>query len=346
MKNSIYIICLMVLLFFGGILIAQTNAPSYKIVDRFQVEGDNGWDYLTVDSANGRVFVSHGNEVQVLDEKSGKLIGSISGTQGVHGISLAPDLNKGFTSDGRDNAVTVFNYKTLEIIKKIPVTGENPDAILYDSFSNLVLTFNGKSSNATVINAKDSRVVATIPLAGKPEFSTSDNKGYIYVNIEDKNLVSVIDTKTFKVIKSYSLAPGKNPTGITIDNENHRLFVSCNNKLMIIMDAQNGKIITALPIGEHVDGAAFDPVLKLAFASSGDGTLMVIQEIDKDTFKILENVETQRGARTIAIDTKTHHIFLPTAEFMPADKPTTENPKPRARIKPGSFIILDIAPVK
>ncbi len=286
MKNTISIVFCLALFFYAAGLNAQTNIPGYKIANRFQIEGGGGWDALTVDSASGRVFLSHGTMVQVLDEKSGKLIGTISGTQGVHGIALAPDFNKGFTSDGRDNTVTVFNLKTLEIIEKIPVTGSNPDAIFYDTFSHLVFVFNGRSSNATVINTKDDKITATIPLAGKPEFSASDENGSVYVNIEDKNSVSVIDTKTLRVIKNYPLTPGEEPTGIAVDNENHRLFVSCNNKLMVIMNTQNGKIITALPIGGHVDGAAFDPGLKLAFASSGDGTLTVIQELSKDIFKV------------------------------------------------------------
>lgn len=345
MRTVMKVIVSLILAQFAVSLNAQTAASEYKIANRFPVEGNGFWDALTVDSAGGRVFLSHGTVVQVLDEKTGKLIGTITGTEGVHGIALAPDFNKGFTSDGRSNTVTVFNLKTLGIITKIPVAGVNPDAIIYDPFSHLVFAFNGRTSNASVIDAKNDKVTAAIPLSGKPEFAESDNAGLVYVNIEDQNSVSVIDTKTLKVVNTWPLNPGEEPSGIAIDNATRRLFISCNN-LMVIMDALNGKIITNLPIGGHVDGTAFDPVLKRAYAPSGNGLLTVVQEVSQDIFKVLENTVTQKGARTIAIDTATHHLFLPAAEFGPAPQPSAENPRPRPVIKPGSFIVLDVAPVK
>ncbi|MGA2141983.1 MAG: YncE family protein, partial [Brevinematales bacterium] len=288
----------------------------------------------------------HGDIMQVIDEKTGKITGSIPGTHGIHDIALAPELNKGFTSDGKDNTVTVFNFKTLEVIKKIPSAGINPDAILYDPYSRCVFAFNGRSSNASVISAQDYRLISVIRLQGKPEFPASDDAGHVYVNIEDKNLVTAIDTKTMKVENSFPLSPGEGPSGIAIDNENHRLFISCNNKIMVIMDDHSGRIIALLPIGSHVDGAAFDPGLKTAFASSGDGILTVIREINGGRFEVIENLPTQKSARTISVDTNTHHVFLPAAEFGPAPPSTPENPRPRPGIKPGSFIILDISPDK
>jgi len=325
---------------------AQTPVSRYKIVGKNHLEGDGGWDCLTVDDATGRLFVSHSTIVQVIDIKTGKLVGTIPNTIGVHGIALAHDLNKGFISNGKDASVSIFNLKTLELLTKVAVTGENPDAILYDHFSHLVFVFNGKTSNATVIDAKTDKVVATIALDGQPEFPASDGKGTIYINIEDKNLVDVISTKTLKVEKNWPITPGVEPSGIALDNKNHRLFIGCKNKIMVVADAQAGKVLATVPIGDHCDGVAFDPYLKRAYSSNGDGTLTVVQEQTGDTFKLLENVITQKGARTLALDGKTHHLFLPTAEFGPTPAPTAENPKPRPAIMANSFVILEVEPIK
>ena len=335
-----------VVLFCAVPLPAQTSASHYKIANKIRIEGDGGWDYLTVDDSTGRLFVSHGAIVQVIDTKTGKLVGTIPNTIGVHGIALAHDLNKGFISNGKDSSVTVFNLKTLEFITKLPVTGRNPDAILYDTFSHLVFAFNGKTANATAIDAKTNTVIATIMLDGKPEFPATDGKGTIYDAIEDKSLVDVINAKTLKVQGKWPIAPGEEPTGMAIDNENHRLFIGCSNKIMVIADAQSGKVITTVPVGDHCDGVAFDPDNKRVYSSNGDGTLTVVQEQSKDTFTVIENVVTKKGARTIALDGKTHHLFLPTAEFGPASAPTAENPKPRPSIKPNSFVILEVEPIK
>jgi YVTN family beta-propeller protein len=325
---------------------AQTSASYYKIANKYHLEGDGGWDCLTVDDSTGRLFVSHGTIVQVVDTKTGKLVGTIPNTIGVHGIALAQEFNKGFISNGKDSSVTIFNLKTLEFITKVPVTGRNPDAIMCDNFSHLVFVFNGKTSNATVIDMKTNKVIATIALDGKPEFPASDGKGTIYVNIEDKSLVDVINTKTLKVEKKWPIAPGEEPSGMAIDNENHRLFIGCSKNIMVIADAQSGEIITTEQIGDHCDGIAFDPVNKRAYSSNGDGTLTVVEEKTQDTFEVIENIITQKGAKTIALDGKTHHLFLPTAEFGPVPTPTAGNPKPRPAIKPNSFVILEVEPVK
>ena len=319
------------------------NAQSdYAIARKIHVEGDGGWDYISVDEANGRIFVSHSMVAQAIDIKTGKLAGTILDTKGIHGIAIASDLNKGFTSNGRDSSVTVFNLKTLEVITKIKITGRNPDAILYDPFSRKVFTFNGKSSNATVIDARENREVATIPLDGKPEFSVTDGNGKIYVNIEDKSCINVINSSTLKVEKRWSLAPGEEPSGLAFDIKNHRLFSVCSNKLMVISDAETGKIIASVPIGDRCDGVAFDPGNNRACSSNGEGTITVVQEVSSDIFKVLETIQTQPGARTIVLDKATHQLYLPTADYESA--PSADNHHPA--LKPNSFVILDIETLK
>ncbi len=344
-KPVIFLSCLM--LFFAGLnLYGQGPASEYKIVNKFKMPETGSWDYLTVDEPTGRVFVSHQTMVVVLDLKTGNVLGTIKDTPGVHGIALAPELNKAFISNGRDSSVTVIDLKTLAVITKITGTGQNPDAIMYDQFSSKVFTFNGRSSNSTVIDAKTNKIVGTIPLAGKPEFPAPDGKGKMYVNIEDKSLISVINTTTLKVEASWSIAPGDGPSGLALDNETHRLFSVCGNKLMVVVDAVNGKVVTTLPIGSGCDGVKFDPGLKRAYSSNGEGTVTVVQEINKDSYKVLENIPTMSGARTLAVDNRTHHIYLPSAEYEAAPAATTENPRPRRTMKADSFTLLDIAYLK
>lgn len=330
-------------------LILCTNAQTksgYKIANKFSVEDDGGWDYLTMDDSTGRLFVSHGTQVQIVDVKQGKVIGKISELKGVHGIALVPEFNKGFITNGRDSSVTIFDLTTYAKITNIKVTGANPDAILYDSFSKKVFIYNGRTSNATVMDANTNKIIATIPLDGKPEFSVSDEKGKVYVNIEDKGEISMINSSTLKVEKIWSIKPGEEPSGLAIDNSTHRLFAVCDNKLMVVVDAESGKVITTLSIGENVDGAAFDPALKRIYSSNGDGTMTVVQEENTNSFKVLENVPTQKSARTIYVDKKTHHIYLPAAEFGEAPEKTKNNPHPRPSVKPNSFVILDVQATK
>jgi YVTN family beta-propeller protein len=317
---------------------AQSN---YKIINKIHVDGDGGWDYISVDESNGRIYVSHATMAQAVDIKTGKVVGTIPDTKGIHGIAIAADLNKGFTSNGRDSSVTVFNLKTLAVITKVKVTGRNPDAILYDPFSKKVFTFNGGSASSTVIDANDNKVVATIPLQGKPEFSVTDGNGKIYVNIEDKSLIDQIDVKTLKVERSWSITPGEEPSGLALDNQSHRLFSVCGNKLMVVSDAVAGKVITTLPIGDRCDGVTFDPDKKRAYSSNGEGSITAVQEGNDDTYKVLENIQTQPGARTITIDKTTHHLYLPTAEYESAPSGTNRRP-----IKPNSFVILDVETIK
>ncbi len=337
MKKSLFVM-LCLTLAAAGILSGQARNSEYGIVNRFKLEGDGGWDYLTCDEPTGRIFVSHATVVQVIDGKTGKLLGTISDTPGVHGITIAGDLGKAYISNGRDSSVTVIDLKSLAFRSRIPVTGQNPDAILYDQFSHKVFVYNGRSSNASVIDAISDKVAATIKLDGKPEFSVTDGKGKIFVNIEDKSEITVINASTLKVEKVWSIAPGEEPSGLAFDRENSRLFSVCGNKLMVIVDALSGKVITTMPIGGRVDGAAFDPGLRRAYSSNGEGTMTVVQEVSPDEFKVLENVTTQPGARTIAINSQTHHLYLTTAEF---ETPATGQNR-RPAIRPGTFTLLDI----
>ena len=322
-----------------GFSSAQSN---YRIVNKIPIEGNGGWDYITMDEAASRLYVSHGNEMNVVDIIANKVIGTIPDTKGVHGIALAKDLDKGFISNGRDTSVTIIDLKTLKFIAKVKVTGNNPDAILYDPLSHKVFTFNGRSSNSTVIDAKTNKVIGTIKLIGKPEFPVNGLAGKIYVNIEDKNSISVINVNTLKVEQTWSIAPGESPSGLAIDIKNKRLFSVCDNKLMVVVDYITGKVIKTLKIGEGVDGVSFDSGLSRAYSSNGEGTMTVVQEKDANTFTVLENVPTQKGARTITVNTKTHKLYLPTAGYGEAPAATAQNPHPRAAVKPGTFVVIEI----
>jgi YVTN family beta-propeller protein len=344
MKKRNIILSILILLCFSSSF-AQVITSGYKILNKFHLEGDGGWDYLTIDDSTSRLYVSHGTMVQVFDVVAQNIIGTIPDTKGVHGIALARDLNKGFISNGKDSSVTIFNLKTLEVITKVKVTGKNPDAILYDQFSQKVFVYNGKSDNATVIDANTNNVIGTIALSGKPEFSVTDGKGKVYVNIEDKSQVCVINSSTLTVEQKWNVSPGEEPSGLAIDILNHRLFIVCGNKWMIVMNSDNGAIVSKLAIGDRVDGVAYDSFLKRAYSSNGDGTLTVVQEVDANTFKVTENVTTQKGARTISLNSKTHYLYLPTAEYGETPAATKENPKPRPSIKPGTFTILEIQPL-
>jgi YVTN family beta-propeller protein len=338
MNKLSFSLFLVILIFTEITSFAQSE---YKMTRKIHVEGDGFWDYISIDEVRQHLFVSHGTVTQIIDIKTGQVIATIPDTKGVHGVALAPSLNKGFTSNGRDSSVTVFDLKTFKILTRILVTGANPDCILFDAFSQKVFTFNGRSSNATVIDAKENKVLATIPLDGKPEFSVSDGKGKIFVNIEDKSMINVIDANSNQVIKRWSIAPGEEPSGLALDNETHRLFSVCENKLMVISDAETGKIVTTQPIGAGCDGAAFDPILKRAYSSNGEGTVTVVQEESANSFKVLETIPTQAGARTMTVDKTNHHLYLPTAEFGEQAEGQRRPP-----VKPNTFVILDVEPAK
>ncbi len=285
----------------------------YKLLKEIPIGGAGGFDYLTVDAAGRRLYVSHGTKAVVIDVDKDSVVGEIADTPRIHGIAIAPELGRGFTSNGGEGKASIFDLKTLQTLSKVG-TGQNPDAILYDPGQQEVYTFNGRDNTASVIEAKSGKVVATITLPGKPEFATVDVKaGHIYNNLENKSEVAVIDTKTHQVVSSWPIAPGEEPSGMAIDVEHHRLFIGCGGgekKLMVMMDNTSGKVIASVPIGTGVDANAFDPGTQLAFASCGDGTTTIAHEDSPDKLTVVQTLKTQRGARTMTVDTKTHRIYL------------------------------------
>jgi YVTN family beta-propeller protein len=295
---------------------ATAAATGYKILKEIKIGGEGGWDYVTIDSAARRAYVSHATHTVVLDIDAGKVVGDIPDTQGVHGIAIAPELNRGFTSNGRANTVTIFDLKTLKPIGQPVKTGDNPDGIRYEPVSGRVFAFNGRSKNATVIDAKTGNVVATIDLGGKPEFPVADGKGKVYDNIEDTNEVVEIDAAKAAVTKRISLKPCDGPSGLAIDTKNRRLFSVCSNRIMVVSDPDSGKVVATPAIGASSDGVAFDPGTGYAISSNGDGTLTIVQQTG-GKYEVAENIATEKGARTIAIDEKTHYAYLPVAKAAP-----------------------------
>ena len=315
-------------------------APTqYQVKQKYVLGGEGGWDYLTFDATGKRLFISRGTHVMVVDPYKGSVVGDIPNTPGVHGIALAQDLGKGFTSNGRENTVTVFDLKTLKETARIKLEAENPDAILYDPSSKRVFTFNGRSKNATAIDAVKDTVISNIPLNGKPEFGVADGKGMVFVNIEDTSELTSIDAGNAKVAKTWKLTGCEEPSGLALDQKHHRLFAGCHNKVMAVVNAEDGKVVNTPAIGEGVDANAFDPGTDLAFSSNGDGTLTVVHEDSADKYTVAQNVATQRGARTMALDTNNHDIYLVTAEIEEAP-PAKEGERPRRSMKPGTFTLL------
>jgi YVTN family beta-propeller protein len=315
------------------------NSKGFHLLNQIHVGGEGGWDGLTADPEGHRLYVSHATHLVVIDTATDKVVGDIPGTNGIHCIAINRAMGRGYTTNGRDNTVTVFDLNTLKSITTVP-TGKNPDAIAYDPSSKRVFAFNGGSSNVTVIDAADNKVAGTVDLGGKPEFATADGKGTVYVNLEDKSQVLTIDAAKMTVKNRWAIAPGEEPTGIGLDVKNKRLFIACGNKKMVVMDAESGKVLADFPTGDGTDGLEFDPGTRNAFASNGEGTLTVVHEDSKDKFSVVENATTQRGARTIAVDNKTHKVYLPTAEFGETPAPTKERPRPRPSMKPDTFVIL------
>jgi DNA-binding beta-propeller fold protein YncE len=320
-------------------ILSGASTGGYHVKTKFKIGGEGGWDYATADSDARRLYVSHANQVEVLDLDSGSVIGKISDTQGVHGIAIAPESGRGFISAGRANKVVIFDLKTLKRLGEAP-TGKNPDAIVYDPASKRVFAFNGGSANATVIDAAAGTVATTIDLGGRPEFAAADGQGNLYVNLEDKSAVVKIDSRKLIAGDKWPLAPCEEPSGMAIDTRHHRLFIGCSNKMMGVVNTVNGKVVTTLTAGEGVDANGFDPGTGLAFSSNGDGTLTVVHEDSPDKFTVLENVKTERGARTMALDLKTHNVLLPAAEYGQAPAPTADRPHPRPPVLPGTFTIL------
>jgi YVTN family beta-propeller protein len=317
------------------------SSSGYHVVKKIAVGGEGGWDYITFDARSHRLFASHGTKVEVISTDSDKVIGEIPKTEGVHGIAVANEFGRCFISNGRASTVSIVDLKTLKLIDTVAV-GKNPDAILYDPFSKRVFVFNGRSNDATILDAKKGTVLSTLPLGGKPEFSATNGKGRVFVNIEDKSEIVAIDAKEMKILSRWPIKPGEEPSGLAIDVKNNRLFSVCSNKLMVILDADKGTVIASLPIGDRTDGCAFDWQTGLMFSANGEGTMTVVREDSPSKFSVLETVKTQIGGRTITVDPATHTLYIPTAEFGPAPAPTPERPRPRPAILPNTFCILKI----
>ena len=319
---------------------AAAHAAEYRLSKTIPVGGDGGWDCLSVDSAAHRLYVSHATRVVVIDTDAEKVVGEITNTLGVHGIAVAPELNRAFVSCGKENKVAVVDLQTLQTLSKIGA-GKNPDIIIYEPKRQEVYCFNGKSQDATVIDAKSGQVVATVPLGGKPEFARADSAaGRVFVNVEDKNEIAAIDTATHAVVAHWPIAPGESASGLGFDAQNHRLFAACDNKLMVMLDGTTGKVLASVPIGDSVDGCEFDAASQLAFAPCGEGAA-TIAHADGDKLTTVQTLKTARGARTMTVDPATHKIYLPAADY-----PAGTEGERRPKMIPGSFRILVFSPTK
>jgi len=300
-------------IFLFACLVPSATAVDYQITKKIPIPGQGSWDYVTVDEGGRRLYVSHETQVEVLDVDSGAIVGKVDNTPGVHGIAIAPELGRGFVSNGHASTVTIFDLKTLKKIEDVPV-GKKPDAIIYDPATTRVFAFNGQGNSATAIQAVDGKVVGTVDLGGGPEFAAADGTGYIYNNLEDESMVLKINARTLKVEQRWPTAPCASPSSMAMDRANRRLFIGCRSKVMAVMNADNGRVITTLPIGDHVDATAFDSESQLVFNSNGEGTITVIHEESPDKYSVVETVKTLPKAKTMALDPKTHQLLLPTAE--------------------------------
>jgi YVTN family beta-propeller protein len=339
MKSKLNILLALLILLALSSAAVAADAPKYQVTNHFAVGGEGGWDYLSFDAEEGRLFVTRGTHVMVLDAATGKPVGDIAETAGVHGVALASDLGIGVTSNGKTGNLTIFDLKSL---KKTGVVkaGTKPDAILYDPSSHYVFAFNGGSANATVIDPVKATVVATIPLGGGPEFAVTDLKGHVFVNIEDKNEVVEIDVPKLAVLARWPLKGCDGPSGLAIDRKHGRLFSVCSNQVMTVLDTANGKRVATVAIGKHPDAAAFDPETQLVFSPNGEGTLTVVHQDSADKYTVLQTVPTAPGARTMALDPKSHKIYLVTAKFGATPAPTAEQPRARPAMIPGTFEVL------
>jgi DNA-binding beta-propeller fold protein YncE len=323
-----------------SVAVAQSaGASGYHLVKKVKLGGTGGWDYLEVDPATHHLFISRGTHVIVVDVDSEKVVGDIPNTQGVHGIAIANEFNKGFTTNGRTGDSTMFDLKSLATIGTIK-TDKDSDAVIYDPYSKRVFTFNGDANTSSAIDASAGKLLSTFPLGGGPEFGATDGKGKMFVNLEDKSALVKFDAKTLKIENTWPLAPCESPSGLAIDAAHEILVVGCHNKMMAFVDGNSGKVIGTVPIGQGVDANRFDPVTGYAFASCGDGTLTIAHEDSPTKFSLVEKIETQRGARTMALDYANHNVYTVTAEFGPAPAATADNPRPRPAILPDTFTLL------
>jgi DNA-binding beta-propeller fold protein YncE len=321
------------------VVAAQSGEPGYHVVRQIKLGEDGRWDYITIDTSGHRLFIARQTRIMVVDQESGKLLGEIPGIDGAHGVALDYKTGHGFATAGRSGTVTMFEMKTLKALGSHPAA-DDADAILFDPVSRKVFTFNGDANSASVIDPVSGESVGTIPLSGKPEFGVSAGDGKLYVNIEDKGEVAEIDAKAKRVLRRWPLGPCTEPTGLAIDRIHHRLFSACHSKVMAISDAEAGKLITTVPIGEGVDGAAFDPATGLAFASNGEGTVTVVHEDSPAQFRSVQTVPTRRGARTIALDPRSHRIYTVTADLGTLPPASEQEPHPHPPVLPDTFTLL------
>ncbi len=325
---------------FAGLAAAPApDGSGYHQMKKLTLGGEGGWDYLSADPVSHRLFISRGTHIMVVDA-DGNVVGDIPNLQGTHGAQLVPEIGRGFSSNGRANSVTIFDLKTLAPITEVKLpAADGPDGFMYDPASKSVFVFNARSHDATAVNASTGEVAGTVPLAGKPEASQADGKGHAWVNIEDKGQLQEFDTKEFKVLNTWTLATCEEPTGMAIDTAHKRLFIGCHSKVLLVADYE-GKVVASFPIGEGVDAARFDPATGFVFASCGDGTITVAHEDSPDKYTVVDTISTQRGARTMALDTSSHRVFTVTSDFGPPPAATPENPKPRPSQIPGTFTLL------
>jgi DNA-binding beta-propeller fold protein YncE len=331
----------------GGLLgsgPSEAGTPRYRLARAVNLAGEGGWDYLTFEEGGHRLFIAHGTRVDVIDTRSLTRIGEIADTPGVHGVALAADLGRGYVSAGAAGTIVVFDLNTLARLKDIKATGDNPDAIVYDAATRRVFSFNGRGRNATVIDAVSDEIVGTIALDAKPEFARADGRGHIYVNLEDKNSLAVIDSRALTVLSVWPISGCEEPSGLALDAAAARLFPVCGNRIMAVMDANSGRVLGTAPIGGGVDGAGFDAGLHLVFASCGQGNLTVVARDAGGAPTVVQTVPTQRGARTMTLDERTHRIYLVTASFGTTPPATAEHPHPRPAVLPGTFRLLVIEP--
>ena len=334
------LLCLVVIILNVVALDAQTKPRSgYHVVNQYKLGGEGGWDYLTLDAKTRRLYVSRATHVTVVDADTGAVVGDIPDTPGVHGVAVVEETGKGYVSCGRSSSVTVFDLKALKTLKQIPV-GKNPDAIIYDAASGRVFTMDGGSDDVTAVDVKTDTVAGTLALGGRPEFAVADGQGRVFVNLEDRSAVVEFDSRRLAVEARWPVAPAEEPSGLAFDGKHRRLFSVGANRLMAVLNVDTGKVVATVPIGSGVDAAAFDAGTGLVFASNGEGTLTVVREETPDKYTLVENVPTRRGARTMALDPKTHRVYLVTAEFGPPPQPTPERPRPRPSIVAGSFTLL------
>ncbi|MBS1681838.1 MAG: YncE family protein [Bacteroidetes bacterium] len=336
--NKLNALLFVFLIFFTFYAEAQS---SFHLIEKIFIGGDGGWDYLSVNEPNDKLYVSHSTCVEVIDIISHKKIGTIPDLKGVHGVIAVPGSGRGITTNGHSNTATIFDLKTLKVIAELP-TGKNPDALLYDKFSNRVFIFNHSDVTATAINIVEAKVVGIVHIGGTAlEAGVSDEQGTIFVNLEDTHEVVSFDAKSLVVKNKWKVAPGEEPTGLAIDRKNHRLFSVCHNGVMMVLDSDKGSVVAEVPIGKRVDGVVFDADLGVAISSNGEGTMTVVKEISPNEFKVTETVSTAVGARTIALNPKTHHVFVSTAQYGEIPAATTENPNPRPKILPGTFSVYE-----